>query len=326
MLGGVKKGDGGFIELSAPTVEYLRAAHANARDGVSRNGEFLLDPFNVWIASALGTQPLNWSVVLTSSIQSSINGGTNFTVNTSSSANYDLVGLNTFTGDITVNDSISMNGTGVFSLVADDSITVNNAITNFGTGGYTFTAANDMTINYPISTQSTTAVSFTATNGTLALGQSGSNSGSISSGGDINLTSAGNLGINSAASLTSTSGLNSANGDISLTTTGTGAITVLGTNGLYLQCPNGNLSMTSNSGDITFVGNATTLDATFMGGSGSHIYIGNDATGYLHGDEYRHQFGKYVYKLIDDCRGCCHNQRRDNHCNADAVRRRSMGQ
>ncbi|MGH2639865.1 MAG: filamentous hemagglutinin N-terminal domain-containing protein, partial [Rhabdochlamydiaceae bacterium] len=40
--GGVKKGNGGFVEFSAPILECLASAYTNARDGVSPSGKFLL--------------------------------------------------------------------------------------------------------------------------------------------------------------------------------------------------------------------------------------------------------------------------------------------
>ncbi len=298
--GGTKKGDGGFIELSAPVLECLKPAYAKALDGVSRPGEFLIDPYNVWVAAATGTQPLNWSVVLTTSIASAINAGMAFTINTSSSANYDLVGSNTFTGLITVNDPVSLIGTGLLSFIADDSITVNNAISNSMAGGYSFTAANDISINYPISTLSTDAISFTATAGTLSLNQymSTTTFGSISSVGDVNLTSGGDLSINSAnvngvsAPPASTSTVTSTTGNISLMTTGTGAIYILGTENAQPVLvasdgvtSNGDVTLTTTSmtsaGDITFVGSISALDVTFMGGTGSTVYIGNDSSGSL---------------------------------------------
>ncbi|HZV25186.1 MAG TPA: hypothetical protein VFG00_02760, partial [Acidothermaceae bacterium] len=133
--GGPEGGDGGRIETSG---HWLDVAGAVVRTGATagRAGEWLLDPFNVTIAST-GTSvsggtytPGADSTISASSIASALDAGSSVTITTGTSGGS--------IGDIQVNSAIaktSGNSDVTLTLQAADSVIVNQPISNTGGTG-----------------------------------------------------------------------------------------------------------------------------------------------------------------------------------------------
>ena len=103
--GGINGGDGGRIETSGHWLD-TAGITADASAAMGRNGEWLLDPWNVIIGgSASGTAysspfvPGSDSTILASDIAGSLQGGTNVTITTGTTGGS--------IGDITVSSAIT---------------------------------------------------------------------------------------------------------------------------------------------------------------------------------------------------------------------------
>jgi len=170
--GGSQSGNGGLVETSGKEhLEVIGASvDASAPNGVA--GEWLLDPRNVTIqnvATSNGafdsgspntfTPTGDTAVADRGTIQTSLNGGTDVTINTGAS------GIQN--GDITVTDSITKTagGNATLTLSAAGSIAVNELIS---------------------STNNQLGVTMTATSGSISFG--GANGGITSNNGNVSMT------------------------------------------------------------------------------------------------------------------------------------------
>lgn len=125
------RGDGGFIETSAATVNVQQGVLVNASSVNGRGGEWLVDPTNIVIDSTAAA-----------GYATSLNNGTHVTVSTAS-ANNDA-------GDITVNSAISKTsgGEATLELIADRNIIVNQNIgSTSGKLNITLSAAHNSASN-----------------------------------------------------------------------------------------------------------------------------------------------------------------------------------
>ncbi|MEI9989831.1 MAG: GLUG motif-containing protein [Rhizomicrobium sp.] len=129
--GGPGGGDGGFVETSGHTLDVTGAA-VNASAPAGRAGSWLLDPYNVTIASnnnsgtafSSNYTPTTASVILNSSIDTALNAGTGVTITTGAGGSSN--------GDIAVDAPISWNTSATLQLNAAGNIAVNAAISATG--------------------------------------------------------------------------------------------------------------------------------------------------------------------------------------------------
>ena len=217
--GGLYAGNGGFVETSGK--EYLNvqgSVNASAKHGLA--GEWLLDPANVTISSAVttngsfnGGSPNTFTttaddaIANVNTIQTSLNGGTSVTILTSPNGtqNGDITVSNAIsktaggaatltltaanTGTINVNQSITST-TGALSVVLNgaNTININSAITTNG-GSFSSTSLADTTIGAALSTGA----------GTVGInvntGGSGANNFTLASGGSIATTNTGTSAV-----------------------------------------------------------------------------------------------------------------------------------
>jgi len=170
--GGSQSGNGGLVETSGKEhLEVIGASvDASAPNGVA--GEWLLDPRNVTIqnvATSNGafdsgspntfTPTGDTAVADRGTIQTSLNSGTDVTINTGASGSQN--------GDITVTDSITKTAGGNATL--------------------TLTAAGSIAVNELISsTNNQLGVTMTATSGSISFG--GANGGITSNNGNVSMT------------------------------------------------------------------------------------------------------------------------------------------
>ncbi|MEN6412379.1 MAG: filamentous hemagglutinin N-terminal domain-containing protein, partial [Veillonellales bacterium] len=134
--GGSQGGSGGEVETSGKYLDAQGTVDASAAKG--KAGEWLLDPYNITIQdtgseTSVGTSPnftssADSAILLTSSIETALNGGTSVTVTTGSGGSQN--------GDITISSSIdkTSGGDAALTLQAVGSIYINSGgITASGT-------------------------------------------------------------------------------------------------------------------------------------------------------------------------------------------------
>lgn len=136
-------GDGGFIETSGKVVNITNSASITASSQYGKGGEWLLDPYNVFIQSGIA-QDGSWSgsgstdsftpntddsVIGADRILSILDGGTSVTITTD--------GAGTQAGDITINSNIDYTGVSDVTLTfkAQNNILVNSNRRIASTGG-----------------------------------------------------------------------------------------------------------------------------------------------------------------------------------------------
>jgi filamentous hemagglutinin family protein len=124
-------GRGGSIETSGRTIDF---DNASIKTGVG--GSWLVDPVDLTIDSSAA-----------STIQTSLNGGTNVTESTSATGSSGYGTTASGNGDITVASNIAWNSTASLTLSAYRNINVQNGVTisNAGSGGLTLHADNAAT-------------------------------------------------------------------------------------------------------------------------------------------------------------------------------------
>jgi len=144
--GGNEIGNGGFVEVSSMNyLDFQGFANASAVNG--KNGQLLLDPYNVTI-SAAGDQNITGSpdfypngtpsVLKPATIVDLLNAATDVSVSTTGGGGVE-------DGDITISSAISWTGTGSLTLNADRDININEDITC--STNASFTANAERTIN-----------------------------------------------------------------------------------------------------------------------------------------------------------------------------------
>ncbi|MBC7649716.1 MAG: filamentous hemagglutinin N-terminal domain-containing protein, partial [Vitreoscilla sp.] len=294
--GGANGGDGGFVETSGK--QFLEAAgevNASAASGIG--GIWLLDPSNVSIinntttggAFAVGvfTPTANDATVNRNTIQTSLNAGTNVTINTVSAASQ--------AGDITVVDSITKSAGVTASLTfnAAGSIFINNTVAS------TFNALN-VNLNATSATTFSSVGALTTNGGNVSITGTGAKTlGTVNTSGAVG---AGNLTIGTAGAVSQlastaltikgvtaiTAGsasditLNTATNNFSTVTVTSGKdVALTDSNGIILGASNVALSLSVNAGGtITQSGAiiAPALNAsTYSGGSAITLNnTGND--------------------------------------------------
>ena len=237
--GGATSGDGGFVETSGG---YLDVAGINLDvSAVNGNGgTWLLDPYDISISigttSNSGipsfTPSATGSVIDYQDIQTQLNAGTSVTIDTGSPGG-DL-------GNISVDEPLSTNGTGAtLTLNAHNNITVNQSITST-------TGALDIILTADQDSNNAGSVTLNSTLNSL--------------GGNITITSAGDITLNSGvntinagggtASLTSTNGI--INGDPAGAPTDITASSVIlnSLNGIHAN--GGSAQLTTSTASIAF--------------------------------------------------------------------------
>ncbi|MBY0529993.1 MAG: filamentous hemagglutinin N-terminal domain-containing protein [Rhabdochlamydiaceae bacterium] len=270
---GKLEGDGGFIEFSAPSVQYLSAVDASSSCG--RAGSFLLDPYNVIISSVDPGLPDSW--VNSAVLGATLTGGTSVTISTAVTTNYTRSGSNALAGDLTVNSTVTATGlgNGSLTLIADNDITVNASI-SINSGNLNLQPNNNLTINAPIS-----AVSFApiTASGIISI-VSPATVTSTGSGNSLSLSGNNGVFVNNAQSTTSLCQVQTNNAELDFIS-GMGEIRIFGSNSLptVLSTGTGSLFLTSN-GDISVVGWVSTGEVKAQS-FGGNIYVGNDSTGTL---------------------------------------------
>jgi len=184
--GGVNGGDGGRIETSGHVVNVNSLSiDASASNGV--NGEWLLDPYNLTIASTVDnnfttsssggtttyTSSYDTSNINVSTVINALNAGTNVTVQTGSSG--------TSAGDINVLSAItkSSGSDATLTLSAANNITIYQPITSTN---------NKLNLAFSTGSGSTTLYNNLTTNGGYI---NFSGTGNVGVGGDITLNSSG---------------------------------------------------------------------------------------------------------------------------------------
>lgn len=256
--GGDAGGDGGFIEFSAPQVEFLHPVDATAPCG--KAGRLLLDPYDVQLSySDPGGLITSWvDVNAASPVISTLDAGTNVTISTAVNTNYDATRSNAEPGDIFVVDPVSVAGNGTLDLVADRNIEVSALMSNIGTGSFNFTAGGDISFISP---------------GALNIGGSGI---------AVSCSATGSVLLNDAQNPASTSTIITNNGDVTITATN-GDIRIFGSPmALAGNTGTGTVHLeTQGSGDIVFVAGLTCGIFEVLTGAGGDVFIGNDSTGTL---------------------------------------------
>jgi filamentous hemagglutinin family protein len=303
--GGVKGGDGGFIETSGKINLDIRGAsvQAHARAAGGKSGLWLMDPVNVNIDDPTGGDDTTGgtftagqfdpdnsaspAVVDVNTINAALNAGTNVTILTGS--------VGTDAGNITVNAAVSKTaGTdATLTLNAANNIDVNATIgSTVGQLGVDLQGGGAVTVNSAITTNggafASSGTSFTETaagsivtaGGNIGLNHSGavSFSGTNTTGGgafasngtDFAVTSTGAVTTNSGNMTLTNTGATSINGTV-VTNSGAfgaaGTAFTIGSTG-SLTTNSGNVALT-NSGLTTVDGAVVTNGGTFSsGGSG----------------------------------------------------------
>ena len=288
--GGTATGNGGFIETSSKEKLNVQAgAKIAARGGTDgQNGEWLLDPRNVYLRDASGTNASAGGTVTAGSdnqvvdvntIETALNNGLDVTIYTGTTGN------GSQNGDIFVEDSIrkTAGGNATLSLRAEGNIVLDNTdsdgdlpsiISTFGLLNLILNADRDANQNGAISiTGSTIATNggyFVAGGGTNplaahAVGTSGSGiylSGSSidTNGGAVTMRGKTTTGGGSGVRLTAGSSINS----------GAGAIAIYGhssdvaSQGITLDGHSGRSSINSTSGDIYLEALSTYTQAFYL--------------------------------------------------------------
>ncbi len=303
--GGVKSGDGGFIETSGKINLDIRGAsvQAHARAAGGKSGLWLMDPVDVTIDDPTGgddttggtfgggtfdpDNSVSPAIVDVNTINAALNAGTSVTILTGS--------VGTDAGNITVNASVSKTagGDATLTLNAANNIAVNSSIgSTVGQLGVALTAGGNVVVNSTITTNggafNSSGVNYTQTS-----------AGSVTTaGGNVTLTHTGDVHIDGlisagAGSFTS-SGVDFFEGMTTLiSSTGaainhTGAVTVNGTIDAGMgSFTSGGTTFTENSGaSITSVGATLThtgdvqVDGSINTGSGS---LGSSGAGFTEG-------------------------------------------
>jgi fibronectin-binding autotransporter adhesin len=230
--GGSNGGDGGFIETSGGWLDISKAP--NTSSDLGNGGTWLIDPYNITIASGNANTNIN-----SSSPFSSSGDGSSLGVNLISTA------LNS--GDVSIS-------TGAGGSQGGD-ITWNVGST------FTYSAANARTLTLTAHRDIILNDAITSTNGALTMAfnaNSGSSSGTggtivknnlTTNGGNISFTGVGTIFSGSSAQTLATS-----NGNITFG----GEILLANTNGVTFNTGNGNVSVTG----IVNSGNTYTYDST----------------------------------------------------------------
>lgn len=238
---------GGSIEFSGGKVELngtVRAAGETA-------GKFLLDPYNVWLATTPTTRPTaDWSwvdVSAGSTLITTLDSGTDVTLTTTTNTGYDLTGSSLLEGDMVVDETIMWSGNGGLSLNSSRDLQVDAAIVTSGTGAVTLNAGRNFALD-------------------PALGRVQTAGGNIYvSSGTVDAT-----GTITAYSTVGNTIFDALTGDVLLSSAGTGDITMSGT------VQSTNISFNAPTASI-WIGN----DSTGTMSNGFATVFQGDATGTL---------------------------------------------
>lgn len=260
------KKQGGNIEFSGGKVELngtVRAAGEIA-------GKFLLDPYNVWLATTPATRPtVDWSWVDVSSgstLITTLDSGTDVTLTTTSNSGYDLTGSALLDGDMIVDEMVMWSGNGSLSLNSSRDLQVEAPIVTSGTGAVTLNAGRDFILDPTLGRVQTAGGNIYVSSGTVDT------TGSLTA-----YTTAGAMIFDALT------------GDVSLSSVGTGDITMAGrvqsTNfsfnaptasiwiGNYSTGTLSNGSVTAFEGDDTGTLTALGASVTFCGGAGTNEFV-----------------------------------------------------
>lgn len=238
--GGMRKGDGGFIETSGKQTLDLRGASVDASASNGKAGTWLLDPYNLTITSAGGgvddisgnsyTPTGDDAQVSADSISTALStggSGTNVLITTGLSGS-----AGTQAGNLTVNAPITKNSntTATLTLNAAGDLIVNQAISSTGGGSLNvdlLAESGNVTIAAPITT---TGGSFSSTGANFT-----NNATITTAGGDVTLSHTGLVSVNQAISAAGAGGgglvtLRGSDIDINTTTgsvdAGSGGLTI----------------------------------------------------------------------------------------------------
>lgn len=151
---GANGGNGGKIETSGHTLN-VEGIQISTQATAGQTGEWLLDPYNVTIASSTSNNTLAANTYTPSGANSSISASTLSTNLNTSSITVTTSGAGTESGDITVNAAITKTGTtsrSTLTLVAARDININQKIESTGTGTYSplnvvLTAGNNISLS-----------------------------------------------------------------------------------------------------------------------------------------------------------------------------------
>jgi filamentous hemagglutinin family protein len=244
--GGPQGGDGGFVETSGHALTIQPSALVSASAASGKGGSWLLDPNNLTITdngtantnvAGVGTGTVTTTddsaTVKASTLVAVLNGGTDVTLQTTSS------GANTQAGNITVATGVTWSTSSKLTLLANNNISIDGQID--GTNGALALTATAGTITQSAAVNVTTltfsaggAVTLNNTGNTVS-NVSGTASGAISFKSNTNLTIAAAGLTSGAATSLAVETLNSANltvtGNVSGTGTSLNADGSLGGNG-----------------------------------------------------------------------------------------------
>ena len=129
-------GNGGFIETSAYSVKVDDSATITTASAQGKQGQWLLDPFDFYIAASSDSKSNITGAALSTAL-----GNNNVTIQTVASANPTATGATasgSYTsglGDIYVNDAVSWSANYTLTLNAHNSIYINSPITATGASG-----------------------------------------------------------------------------------------------------------------------------------------------------------------------------------------------
>jgi len=308
--GGVNGGNGGFVETSGASLDVSGFVDASAVLGTG--GEWLLDPQNIKITTSscpaiIGC--VGYSITKVSSIQNTLNTGTDVTVTTSSNGIYALQA-----GNIEVANSItkSAGSDSTLTLKAANNVVIDNGVTISSTknklnvalnadtdangsgsvdlglnakilsnGGYVTFSGNDITAHSRSAiTTSGGAVTFNADDDITLYDSSAISSGA----GAVALNAGGGIEMTDGASITSSTGVVALNAGDEIIVDNSAKITT--TTGAIGLTANDGIDLTDGAA-LTTAGGAVTLKAgqeIDMHGS-SKISSGAGAVGLTAGDE-----------------------------------------
>ncbi|SHI91446.1 MBG domain-containing protein [Propionispora hippei] len=204
--GGAQGGDGGKVETSGHVLQANGTVNAAAVNG--KSGEWLLDPYNLTIASGAGGSAgsgsyvpgANDSTVDVSTINNALNGGTDVTIKTGTVPGMGSAGSQN--GDITVNSDIlkSSGGNAKLTLQAHNDIIVNaNIGSTAGQLNLDFNADTDATAGGAIRLNSGKAI--TTNGGSVLL-----HGGAGTTGYAVNQANSATPGVDIQGSITTSGG------------------------------------------------------------------------------------------------------------------------